>query len=193
MDTKTTHDLVLGLILYVLLPLWGLSGFVDWCCHRATKIEHTSGLRESTIHAVMGIQVGIPILLSLLCDMNVLVYLLCFAALVTHELVAHHDVSSTMNVREISIWETHAHNYLATVPFYLFALITVRNPDTAWRSITLDWSGQLAFVKLQEPIGGGRYLPWYLAFMALFCIIPYAEEWLRCLLARGKHQRSMPV
>ena len=41
----TTDQLLLYLILYALLPLWGITGFVDWCCHRATGIERTSGLR----------------------------------------------------------------------------------------------------------------------------------------------------
>ncbi|HSC14407.1 MAG TPA: diguanylate cyclase, partial [Gammaproteobacteria bacterium] len=43
----TTDQLLVNLILYGLLPLWGITGFIDWCCHRATRIEHTSGLRES--------------------------------------------------------------------------------------------------------------------------------------------------
>jgi len=31
--------LLINLILYGLLPLWGIAGFIDWCCHRATKVE----------------------------------------------------------------------------------------------------------------------------------------------------------
>ena len=40
MDEAT---LVLNVILYVLLPLWGVAGIVDWWCHRNTEIEKTSG------------------------------------------------------------------------------------------------------------------------------------------------------
>ena len=57
-----TSQLLIQLMLYVFLPLWGIAGFADWCCHRATRIEHTSGLKESLIHSLMGIQMAVPIL-----------------------------------------------------------------------------------------------------------------------------------
>src|SRR5262249_18818505 len=59
-DSKT---LLINLILYGLLPLWGIAGFIDWCCHRATRVESTSGIKESLMHSLMGIQLGVPILL----------------------------------------------------------------------------------------------------------------------------------
>ena len=54
-----TKHLLINLILYCLLPLWGITGFVDWCCHRATHVEQTSGLKESLLHSLMGVQLGI--------------------------------------------------------------------------------------------------------------------------------------
>ena len=78
MSDQQTADLVLSLILYVLLPLWGLAGFVDWCCHRASKIEETSGLKESFIHAIMGAQVGLPIVLGLVFEVNILILFIIF-------------------------------------------------------------------------------------------------------------------
>ena len=47
MDEAT---LVLNVMLYVLLPLWGIAGMLDWWCHRNTEIEKTSGLHEAYIH-----------------------------------------------------------------------------------------------------------------------------------------------
>ena len=82
MESPETHNLVLHLILYVMLPLWGFWGFVDWCCHRKTKIESTSGLHESLLHVIMGIRVGIPIILFIVFEMNVLVMLCCFLSLI---------------------------------------------------------------------------------------------------------------
>jgi hypothetical protein len=46
-----TNQLLINLILYGMLPLWGIAGFIDWCCHRATRIERTSGLKESLVHS----------------------------------------------------------------------------------------------------------------------------------------------
>jgi hypothetical protein len=186
----TTNDLILNLILYVILPLWGVTGFIDWICHRATDIEHTSGLKEALIHALMGVQVGIPIALGILFEMNVLVFLICLLALAAHEVVAHYDVRTTMHLREISIWEMHAHNYLSTIPFYLIALIGVRNPETFIKTITLDWGGEMALLLRAEPVGGGAYLPMYVGFMGIICFLPYTEEIYRCLRVRLSERQS---
>lgn len=191
MDAPNTHDLVLNLILYVILPLWGITGFIDWICHRATKIEHTSGLKEAFIHVLMGVQLAIPIAVGILFEMNVLVFLICLGALIAHEVVAHHDVKYTMDIREISIWEVHAHNYLATIPFYLIALIGVRNPETVIKTFTFDWAGEMGMTLRTEPVGGGAYLIWYVGFMGVVCLLPYTEEIFRCLRVRaqGKNQQ----
>ena len=58
MDEAT---LVLYVILYVLLPLWGLASMLDWWCHKKTSIESTSGLHEANIHCLMGFQIAIPL------------------------------------------------------------------------------------------------------------------------------------
>jgi hypothetical protein len=38
--------------------------------HRRTRIERTSGLRESAIHALMMTEISVPFLLTLLCEVN---------------------------------------------------------------------------------------------------------------------------
>ncbi|ATJ81504.1 diguanylate cyclase [Halomonas beimenensis] len=185
-----TDALLIQGLLYVFLPLWGLAGFVDWCCHRATRIEATSGLKESLIHSLMGLQVGLPILLCLLFEVNVLVLLICLAAWVLHELVAHWDVHYAAPRRHIGIWEMHAHNYLASLPFYMLAMIAVINWPVVVDLLTLDWAGRLSLVPLEAPHGGAGYLPGYLAFMALVAVFPYAEENLRCLRHALKRRRT---
>jgi hypothetical protein len=176
----STDQLLINLILYGLLPLWGITGFIDWCCHRATAIERTSGLRESLIHSLMGVQLGIPILLCLVFSVNVLVLLICIAAFVLHELAAHHDVAYASPRRHISIWEVHVHNYMATIPLYLLMLIAVLNWGQVLKLVTLDWAGGMRLVPLQTPHGSPGYMQAYLAFMAVLCGFPYLEENLRC-------------
>jgi hypothetical protein len=182
----TTDQLLVNLILYGLLPLWGITGFIDWCCHRATAIERTSGLRESLVHSLMGVQLGIPILLCLLFQVNVLVLLICLAAFLLHEAVAHYDVHYSAPKRTISIWEVHVHNYMATIPLYLLMLIAVLNWDVVLKLVQLDWAGQFTLQRVQTPHGGSGYLRSYLLFMGLLCGLPYIEENLRCLRARGR-------
>lgn len=180
-----TNDLLINLILYGILPLWGIAGFIDWCCHRATRIERTSGLKESLIHSVMGIQLGLPIVLCLLFEVNVLILLICIAAWLSHEFIAHWDVSYSAPVRKISIWEVHVHNYMATIPLYLLMLIVVLNWETTLKLVSLDWAGQLSLRRVEIPHGSPGYLAGYLGFMGVLCVIPYLEENLRCLRHRS--------
>lgn len=179
----STDQLLINLILYALLPLWGISGFVDWCCHRATGIERTSGLKESLIHSAMGIQLGVPIVLGLTFRVNVPILLICFCAWLLHEFLAHWDVHYSSPLRRISIWETHVHNYMATIPLYTLMLIVVLNWDVALDLVSLDWAGRLAFETAPLRSTNPGYLRGYLAFMAVLCVFPYAEENLRCLIA----------
>jgi hypothetical protein len=182
----TTDQLLINLILYGLLPLWGITGFIDWCCHRATGIERTSGLRESLIHSLMGLQLGIPILLCLLFRVNVLVLLLCLAAFVMHEVAAHMDVDYATPRRRISIWEVHVHNYMATIPLYLLMLIAVLNWDVVLQLVSLDWRGGMHLERMPVPHGSPGYLRGYLLFMGVLCVVPYLEENLRCWRAQRR-------
>ena len=185
MDEAT---LVLNVMLYVLLPLWGIAGMLDWWCHRNTEIEKTSGLHEAYVHCLMGVQIGIPVVLSLLFEVNVLIMLLCFASLIAHELVAHYDVHFTTGKREISIWEVHAHNYLATLPFFLLLLIIVRKWEVFLDTVTLNWSGGFGFEWRQEPLGSsGNYAMSYMVVMAIFVVFPYMQEWWRCYKYEKEH------
>jgi hypothetical protein len=187
----TTDQLLLNLILYGLLPLWGITGFIDWCCHRATGIERTSGLKESLVHSMMGIQLGIPIVLCLLFYVNVLILLICFVAFLAHEFSAHYDVHYSAPLRRISIWEVHVHNYMATIPLYLLMLIVVLNWETVQKLVSFDWSGEFTLERVANPHGGSHYLRNYLIFMGVLCGFPYIEENLRCLRARHSRVRAI--
>lgn len=178
-----TRLLLINLILYGLLPLWGITGFIDWCCHRATEIEKTSGLKESLTHSLMGIQLGIPIVLGLFFQINVLILLICVVVLLSHAVVAHWDVKYSSTLRKISAWETHVHAYMATIPLFLLLLIMVVNWDVVIRMVTLDWSGQFALTPTPNLQVTSAYRLGYLIFMAIFCVLPYVEENVRCLRA----------
>lgn len=178
-----TNELLMRVILYGLLPLWGICGFVDWWCHRATRIESTSGLKESLIHSLMGVQLGIPIVLCLTFQVNALILLICAAAWLAHEFAAHWDVAHATPRRTISIWEVHVHNYMATLPLFLLMLIVVMNWNVVTAVASGDLAGQFEFTRVATPHGSEHYLPYYLAFMGIVCVVPYLEENLRCLRA----------
>ena len=184
-----TRLLLINLILYGLLPLWGVTGFIDWWCHRASRIETTSGLKESLAHSLMGIQLGVPIVLGLFFQINVLILLICLAALLSHAMVAHFDVDYATPLRRISVWETHVHAYMATLPLFIVLLIMVINWDVVIRMVTLDWHGQFSLIPTANPQLTPTYRRGYLSFLAAFCVVPYVEENIRCLLAARRTGR----
>jgi len=186
MNDPTVENLTLGLILYLLLPLWVIVGSLDYLCHRASHIERNDGLRESLMHMGMGVLVGIPIWLGIFCKINVLVMLVCFICFILHEIVAHNDVVWAASRRKISIWETHLHNYLGTIPFYVLALVICRNWAAFINTITLKWSGEIYIQLRPEPLGSANYVMTYAAFMIVVAILPYVEEVHRC----WKYQNS---
>ncbi len=46
--------------LYLILLLWIGAGLIDWVLHRQSHIERTSGLKESLLHILQMIEVGLP-------------------------------------------------------------------------------------------------------------------------------------
>jgi hypothetical protein len=45
-------------LLYFIVPQWTAAGVADWLCHRASRIEQTTGARESLLHLLMLVEVG---------------------------------------------------------------------------------------------------------------------------------------
>lgn len=190
-----TSQILINLLLFVFLPLWGIAGFADWCCHRATNIETTTGVKESLMHAVMGIQIAIPIILCLLFYVNVLVLLICFVVWVLHEAVAHWDVRYAAPRRHISIWEMHAHSYLSTLPLFMLLMIVAINWPAFVDLVTLNWQGQFVLRRVEIPHGGEGYLALYLWFMRSCVSSPtvrncYAAFWPAENLQAARHSHE---
>jgi hypothetical protein len=174
----STPVLVFDLILYGLLPLWLIMGFLDYHCHRTSKIEESSGITESLLHAVMGVQIGIPIFLGLLFEINVGVLLIMLAALIFHEWVAHLDVAYARQHRQISMLEIHVHSFLETLPFFTVALIVCINWSAFVDLISFNWEGHLGLnPKVNSTV---HYILGYVALMLFADIVPYIGELTRC-------------
>lgn len=189
MDNRT-ELLILNLILFVILPLWGFSGLWDWWCHKKSNIASTSGLKESLIHAMMGLQIAIPMFLGIFFELTVLTYLIMVLFLISHEVFAHWDVRYSSPKREITIWEMHAHNYLATIPLYLIALISVLGWETVKDTFTLQWAGSFRFKLRDVPIGGDKYYVIYGIFITIVCGFPYVSELIRCWRHKKKVEKD---
>ena len=90
------------LLLYFVLPVWLIAGFADWLCHRATDIESTTGLKETYIHILMFLEMGLPLLSALFTDVNALVIAFMIVMFFCHEATALWDVSYAVTARRVS-------------------------------------------------------------------------------------------
>lgn len=71
-------------LLYFIVPLWLAAGFADWLCHRKTKIEKTTGAKETLIHLLMLGEMGVPVLAGLFLEINAAVLALMIGAFFVH-------------------------------------------------------------------------------------------------------------
>jgi len=171
------------ILMYFLLPVWLIAGFADWLCHRASHIESTTGAKESLIHLLMFVEVGIPLLAAMFLDVNALVIAIMIVAFFIHEATAMWDVHYATTARTVTPVEQHVHSFLEMIP--LMGLVSV---------LTLHWgqflalfgAGQetarfdLAWKWQQLPV---TYIACLMAAILLFELLPYVEEFIRGLLA----------
>lgn len=179
-ETATLRYLLFGL-----LPAWFVPGVLDWWQHRRTDIQHTSGTRESLIHSMMMLEVGGPLALALLCEVNPLLLVIIAGAIAAHEATALWDVRTAQDSgRTVTPWEQHIHSFLESLPFMATAALACLHWDQlralaqgaherdAWR---LRWKRNRLPAGYLGAVGG--------AIIGLVAL-PYGEELTRCLRAR---------
>ena len=93
------------ILLFFIMPIWFVAGLSDWVYHRRTHIETTSGLKESAIHLLMFVQVGLIMLPGIFMEINTLAILIAIVMFVAHEATALWDVSYTSKLRNVNYVE----------------------------------------------------------------------------------------
>lgn len=177
-----------GYLLYVLLPLWLAAGFADWLCHRRTDIAHTSGTRESALHLLMLLEVGVPLQAALFLQINaglILLMLVCFLA---HELTALWDVSMAVQQRRVSPIEQHVHSFLELIPFMAISVVCLLHWDQASALLPGQWERAQFELRRKEPALPDAYVAGIITATLLLSVLPYLEELLRCHRAARRHQ-----
>jgi hypothetical protein len=177
----STDALLQQLLMYIVVPVWLLAGLADYFCHRASRIEHTSGVPETLLHLLQFALVGIPLLAALLLEINGAVLLIMLAGLALHQAAAIWDVRYANATRCVAPVEQHVHGALEMVPALATAIVVILNwPDF----LSLLGIGEASFgLELKHAPLPGWYL---LAVMlgVLTCgVLPYGEELLRTLRA----------
>ena len=177
------------LLLYFVLPVWLLAGFADWLCHRATNIETTTGLKETYIHILMFLEMGLPLLAALFLEINALVIAFMIVLFFCHEATALWDVSYAVTARRVSPIEQHVHSFLEMVPLMALLLVISRH----WPQFLAlfgfgEEPAQFALKKRTDPLPG-NYIVAVLTRIFVLELLPYLEEYWRGKKAkkRGKN------
>ena len=175
---------VWDVLVWGVLPLWVVAGFLDYLCHRSSHIERAAGARESLIHWLMLIEVGVPLGLAVFFRINALLLALMLACLVAHEITGYYDLKLAMATRRVTIFEHQVHSALEILPLAAILLI-----------MALHWPQTLALFGMgteradfslgpKQIPRWGEVVPPFAAF-ALLALLPYAEE-----LWRGWRKRA---
>jgi len=180
------QSFIASLLLYLVIPVWIVMGTADWLCHRQSRIEETSGLKESALHALLLVQAGIALLLGLLFEINALIISLMILCLLAHDLTNQWDLNCAVPARYLSPIEQHVHNYLGVLPFAALALVLALHWEQALALIGLGPETARFTFELRGLSAISVYTLVLVAAVLLLNILPYGEEFLRCLRARRK-------
>lgn len=188
----TTDDLLRHLLMYLVVPLWFAAGIADWVCHRAARIEATSGPRESLLHLVQFAQAG-PVLLAalfLVCNGLVLGFMvLCFIA---HEATTIWDVRYANATRRVGPAEQHVHAVLEAALPVTIGIAAVMDWPAARSATSSAASAAGAIFELRETLPAASYLVALVAAAGLVAAA-YGEELLRTLRQRPRRRSPVPL
>ncbi|WAP59922.1 diguanylate cyclase [Streptomyces sp. S465] len=170
-------------LMYGVMPLWFVPAVADWLMHRRTRIEETSGTRESAVHALMMTEAGVPVAMALLARVNPLVLSVMGGAAVAHGATALWDVSLATGEREVRPVEQHIHSFLEVLPLSAMAFTCCLHWDQVRAALRggdrpEDWR----LLPKDNPLPA-RYLAAIGLGIGAFVVLPYAEEMRRCVRA----------
>lgn len=176
--------------LYLILPLWIAAGFADWVRHRQTHIEETSGLKESLLHVLQMVEVGLPALLVVFLQVNAAVILCMIFGFLAHEVTGLWDVHYASTRRLVSPFEQHIHSFLEVMPLIAGTLVIMLHSDQFLALLNLGSALPDFSFKLKELPWPAEHIAWIFSGIIILTGIPYVEEVVRCLRFRGRVSSS---
>jgi hypothetical protein len=176
---------VWDILVYVVLPLWLVCGFLDYLCHRKSGMTDRTGAGETAIHWMMLLEVAVPLSLAIFFRINALLLLTMLICLIAHQVTGYFDLKFAMATRKVTVFEHQVHSALEILPLTAILLV-----------MTLHWPQALALVGLGTETANflltpkqaprwGELAPPAFAFV-LLAIVPYVEELVRGI-RRGVH------
>jgi hypothetical protein len=182
-------DILRGILMYVVAPLWILAGLADWWCHRRTFIELTSGWRESAFHLVLFGQMGIAVIAAIFLETNAALLAVLGVFFLVHELTTLMELRLVSSLRNIRPIEQMVHSFLELLPLLAFLLLAVLSSDETKMGARLEagWSLKLRTQSLPAP-----YLATLLLGVVFLNLLPLVEEAIRCArVHRGRHSADV--
>ena len=185
------EEAILNYTVYVVLPTWFVPAVLDYIMHRKSDIEHTSGTIELVSHNLMMLEIGAPVLMLFLVEVNPLVLTILAGAFLVHEVTDIWDVSiAAKKHRHVSQTEQHIHSFMEVMPYTTFSLFAI-----------LHWDQVKALFGQGLPKGSwglhwkksrlsARYLAAIMMSIGLFSALPYLEELQRCLKVAAQAKKS---
>jgi len=175
-----------AVLLYFVMPLWLLAGFADYLCHRASRIEITSGYKETLLHLLMLTELAIPLLAAIFLEINALIIAAMMAGFVSHQLTALWDTTFTSHKRRITPIEQQVHSFLELMPLMAMVIVIILN----WPQFLSLWGvgsepARYELVLKREPLPW-MYVATFLSAVLLFEVLPYMEEFVRGLRSRKR-------
>ncbi len=185
-DPADVESVTIRYLMYVLLPAWFAPAVADYVMHRRTRIDRTSGLAESRVHALMMAEVAVPVTAALFFEVNAAVLGMAALAAGAHEATAIWDVRSAVaGGREVRPAEQHIHSFLEALPVMAVSALSCLHWDEVTRFRQRDaWRLR----PRQRRLPGG-YLAAIAAGVGALIAAPYGEELVRCWRAGSpRHQ-----
>jgi hypothetical protein len=177
-------------LLYYIVPLWLAAGISDWVCHRAAKIEKTTGAKESLLHLLMLAEVSVPVLAALFLEITTPVAALMIVVFLLHEATALWDVSYAVTRREVTPIEQHVHSFLEMVPLMAISFVAVLHWPQFSALFGRGEEPPNLSIRAKEQALPPSYVAAALGANVIFEVLPYLEELVRTL--RASHGRLVP-
>lgn len=178
-------------LLFIVLPLWVLAGFVDYLCHRASNIEHVNGARESALHWMMLGEVGVPLLAALFLKINALLMAFMILCLIAHEVTGYADLRLAMRTRRVTAFEQQVHSVLEMMPLTALLLLALLHWPQAQALFGFGPEHADLSIAFKEPPTWSALIPPGIGFLML-AILPYAEEFVRGFRAEARQEVTGP-
>lgn len=169
---------------YFVVPIWMAAAFADYVWHRRTRIETTSGIKESLMHTLMMVEAGPAVLAPLFVEVNAGVLAVIIGLSILHELTVWWDLAFTTPRRLIPAGEQVIHTFLEAPPFIVSAAAIATHWQQFLALLGRGGDAPRFAIRIQKPPLGGSSLTLLSSALLLLGAVPHVDELRRCYLAQ---------